>query len=124
LTFFRKFLKNPAPSLEHEELTSIIENLNNVLNTKLGYGSFLKDFGISDLNQYTSRDDIAQAVMAEVRKNLELYEPRLQLNNVTLEDDDNPLKLSFKIECTILNNSRSLKMMFDSVFSNFHIAKS
>ena len=49
-------------------LASIVENLNNVLNTKKDFGSVLTDMGIRDLNEFRSRDDIATVVVEEVKK--------------------------------------------------------
>jgi len=106
---------------DHEDLLSIVENLNNILNTKKDYGSFLADFGIRDMNEYTSRDDIVHAVMEEVKHNIEQFESRVRVIDIQIVDDENPLMLSFKVECIVQDSSKSLNMVFDSVFNSFSI---
>ena len=44
---------------EDDEITSIIDNVNNMLNTKRGYGFFLQDFGLSDHHHLSSCEDIS-----------------------------------------------------------------
>ena len=102
-------------------LNSIIANLNNILNTRMGYGSPIKDFGIRDMNEYTSRDHISSAVMEEVKRNIELYEPGVELIDITIDDDTSSFKLSFKIECRIKKNARSLRMVFDTVLNSVYV---
>jgi len=121
MPLFDKFMYHSGSRSENKDLLSIVENLNNILNTKKGYGSFLAEFGIRDMNEYTSRDDIIHAVMNEVKENIERYEPRVRVMDIVIEQDDNPFALSFKVACMVRESSKSLKMVFDSVFNNFHI---
>ena len=124
MALFKKFNNNLnlKPGSEDQYLLSIVENLNNILNTKKGYGSFINDFGMKDMNEYCSRDDIGRAVMQEVKENIERFEPRLKLINITMEENDNPFRISFKIESSIRKSKKSLRMEFDSVFNDFHVA--
>jgi type VI secretion system protein len=121
MPFFDKFTSRSTPLPENPELISIIDNLNNILNTKREYGSFLADFGIRDLNEYTSQDDIAMAVINEVEENIEKYEPRVEIVNITRAEDSNPFNIAFNIECVVRKNAQSLHMVFDSVFNNVQI---
>lgn len=121
MALFNKFMDFKKSGSSNAELLSIVENLNSVLNTKKDYGSFLTDFGIRDMNEYTSLDDIVQAVMKEVKHNIEQFEPRVRVIDIKVMQDDNPFSLSFSVECLVRGNSRSLNMIFDSVFNNFHV---
>jgi type VI secretion system protein len=121
MPFFNKFTSRSTPLPENPEMASIIDNLNNILNTKREYGSFLADFGIRDLNEYTSQDDIASAVINEVKENIEKYEPRVEIINIARSEDSNPFHIAFNIECVVRKNAQSLHMVFDSVFNNFQI---
>ena len=121
MPFFDKFTSKSTPLQENPELISIINNLNNILNTKRGYGSFLADFGIRDLNEYTSKDDIAIAVIDEVKENIEKYEPRVEIINISRSEDRNPFHIAFNIECEVRKNAQSLHMVFDSVFNSVQI---
>jgi len=103
------------------DLQSIVENLNRVLNTKRGFGHFVKDFGISDLNECTSRDALIKAVMEEVKRNIECYEPRLQLVDISVKESNNPFRISFNINCFLKSTQQALVMEFNSVLSQFKV---
>lgn len=118
MALFRKFDRRPR---ENSELISILENLNNILNTKRDYGSPLRDYGVRDLSEYKSRDEVALAVIREVRENIVRYEPRVALEEIVFNDEDNPLRLSFTIRCRLLHSDRSLRMIFDTVFNTVSI---
>lgn len=121
MSFFDKFTSRSTHSPENPELVSIIDNLNNILNTKREYGSFLADFGIRDLNEYTSQDHIATAIIDEVKENIEKYEPRVEIINISRSEDRNPFHIAFNIECEVRKNAQSLHMVFDSVFNSVQI---
>ncbi len=121
MPFFDKFSSRSLRSPENPELVSIIDNLNNILNTKREYGSFLADFGIRDLNEYTSQDHIATAIIDEVKENIEKYEPRVEIINISRSEDRNPFHIAFNIECVVRTNAQSLHMVFDSVFNSVQI---
>jgi type VI secretion system lysozyme-like protein len=121
MAFFHKFDRTPGVKPLDPYLASIVENLNNILNTKKDYGSFLTDLGIRDLNEYRSRDDISTILMEEVKKNIEDYEPRVELVDISPQKTEMSFVLSFKIECIVRNNAESLRMVFDTLFSKFHI---
>lgn len=121
MSLFNKFSyaskKGPIP----KELDSIIKNLQNVLNTRRGYGSVLNEFGIRDLNEYSSKEILSGAVMEEVKENIRRFEPRVELVDIKIEEDDNPFKLSFKIECRLKSDPKALRMIFDTVFNNISV---
>ena len=121
MPLFQKFMKNAPVRAGEPMLLSIVDNLNNILNTKRGYGSFRKDFGIRDLNEYSNRAAIAHAVVAEVRENILRFEPRVKIVDVVLENDDNPLHLSFRIECTISAAAQAYRLIFDTIFSRYRV---
>lgn len=121
MALFDKFDQRNRAGEVDSELASIIENLDNILNIRKGYGSSLLDMGIRDLNEYTSKDHIVQAVMEEVRRNIDQYEPRVELVEITAEESDSIFKISFKIDCRIRETAQSLQMIFDSVFNNFEV---
>lgn len=121
MAFFRKFVRHSELQSEDPEMTGIVANLNNILNTRKGYGSMLRDFGIRDMNEFISREHIALAVIDEVRANIEKYEPRVELVEITRVVDDNPLRLSFQIECRLRDTSQSLHMVFDTACSSIDL---
>jgi type VI secretion system lysozyme-like protein len=121
MALLNKFGDSTPAGGKNGDIQSIIENLNNVLNTKKGYGSFLNDFGIRDMNEYSSRDQLSFVIMEEVKNNIERYEPRLQLITISIEDNHDPFRISFKIECRLRDTQKALFMEFNSVYNDFHI---
>ncbi|MCK5797003.1 MAG: type VI secretion system baseplate subunit TssE [Deltaproteobacteria bacterium] len=115
------FSKFERTNIGNSELTSILRNLNNILNTKRNFGSPLPDYGIRDLSEYKSRDEIALAVIHEVRGNIARYEHRVALDEIVFNDEGDTLRLSFTIRCHLLHSSRSLRMLFDTVFNTVSI---
>jgi type VI secretion system protein len=124
MALFSKFGDSSSVVDKKDDIKDIIENLNYVLNTKKGYGSFLPDFGIRDMNEYSSRDQLAAVIMEEVKFNIERYEPRLQLLKISIEKNDDPFRISFKIECRVKDTQKALFMEFNSVYNDFHVKNS
>lgn len=105
-------------------LERILRNLENVLNSRRGYSSMLlPDLGIRTLTEYGSRDVIGAAVMQDVRECIERYEPRLRLDQIVLEPERSPLRLSFTLKCTVLDDPHELQVSFDTVFNQFDVAR-
>lgn len=123
MALFDKFMPRRRELEPSRELKDIIDNLSFVLNTRKGYGSFLKDLGIRDLNEYSSRQQIAKVIMEEVRVNIQQFEPRVRLKSIVQVEDSNPLQLSFRIECELRHNSQALHMVFDSMYSNVRLGE-
>jgi len=125
MTFFDKFktqdIQKYNSSHDYELIKSIIENLNNILNTKKQFGCFIKGFGIEDMNQFTSREYLVPLLIEEVKYNIEHFEPRLILEDIEVVDTDQPFLISFKIKCKVKDSSKSLRMEFDSIYNNFTI---
>jgi type VI secretion system lysozyme-like protein len=101
----------------------VLGNLENVLNSKRGYGSLLPDFGMRSLNEYTSREALGAAVIEDVRECIQRYEPRLRLDSMVLDEKRSALRLSFRLKCTVLDDPQELEINFDTVFHQFYVAK-
>lgn len=121
MALFNKFTARRSQPEPNSELQDIVNNLNSILNIRKGYGSFLRDLGIRDLNEYCSRQHIADAIMEEVRRNISSYEPRVRLKSIVQVEDDNPLHISFRIECSLRESSRALHMVFDSLVNTVRL---
>ncbi len=121
MPFFNKFIKTKQTSQNNEIVKSIIENLNNILNTKKDFGAFIKGFGIGDMSQFTLRDYLVPILIDEVKYNIEHFEPRLKIEKIEVIDTEHPFLISFRIKCKVKDSSKSLKMEFDSIYNNFTI---
>jgi len=109
-------------SLE-EELASIVENLNHILNTRRGYGSFLTDYGISDLSDRTNRDQLQLAVMAEVEECIRRFEPRLLLRKIEPVDAESGLRMAFRLDCDVRSTQKPFRIVFDTLYSSFDVGE-
>ena len=98
-----KLKKKPPTRLEE-----IVRHLNSLLNTKRHYGSFYEKLGISDCSSFSNQKELLETLEIEIRENLHLYEPRIELINI------NPLPhsllnhLRFELECKISDDPQSL----------------
>ncbi|MDO9270210.1 MAG: GPW/gp25 family protein [Methylobacter sp.] len=106
---------------EDHEIKSIIDNLNNVLSSKRDYGFFLHNFGLSDYKYHGSNDYIAKVLIDEITENIELFEPRMVLNNIVHIKDDKLFKLSFSLDCMIRNRPHTLKLFMDPVLGHYQV---
>ncbi len=118
MALFDKFNYNKGAGGQADSIRDIVENMNNILNTKKNYGSYLKDYGIRDLNEFNDRDGMIEIIMNEVVRCIERYEPRVEIVNVIKEEETDMFKLSFKMECVIKESKKTLNMVFDTVFNN------
>jgi predicted component of type VI protein secretion system len=106
---------------DNDEIKNIINNLNNILNTRRDYGFFLNDFGIPDHHHINSKDLISLMVINEVTKIIELFEPRMKLIDIVKTKDERGFCLSFNIECIVKNTPYSLVLSLDQKGSNYKI---
>jgi type VI secretion system lysozyme-like protein len=109
---------NSGGGLSNDVIRDIVDNMNNILNTRKGYGSYLKDYGIRDLNEFNSRDGMIEIIIDEVVRCIEFYEPRIRIVKVIKETETDMFKLSFKMECVVQNSEKTLNMVFDTVFNS------
>jgi len=121
MALFNKFKYDKGTDGRSDSIHDIVENMNNILNTKKDYGTYLKEYGIRDLNEFNSRDGMIEIIMEEVVRCIENYEPRVDIINVIKEEETDMFKLSFKMECVIRNSKKTLNMVFDTVFNNIII---
>jgi type VI secretion system lysozyme-like protein len=108
--------RGPQPGLER-----VLRNLTNVLNSRRGYSSFLPDFGMRTLTEFGSRAAIATALMQDVRECIERYEPRLRLDDLQLDKEHNPLRVSLTLKCTLLDSPQELQISFDTLLHQYNV---
>ena len=106
---------------EDFEIKSIIDNLNNVLGTKRDYGFFLQNFGLSDYRYLGTSEYIGKALIAEITENINLYEPRLVLNNIVPIKDDKLFYLAFSIDCVVREKTHTIKLFLNPVLDRYQV---
>ncbi|MCG8471654.1 MAG: type VI secretion system baseplate subunit TssE [Desulfobacterales bacterium] len=121
MSFFDRFRQNHSGGQCDHGIRGIVSNLSHILNTRQAFGSFLSGYGIRDMNEYSSRDQLSLAIMEEIRFNIESYEKRVELIDISVEDISNPFRLAFKLECRVKETHESLLMEFNSVSKNLNV---
>ena len=89
--------KNKKREIEQE----VIENLKALFNTKQNYGAWQKGLGLKSYANVNSSLGAIKEVIADIEKNITLYEKRIKLLNVQWVEGNRPLSLRFQIECLI-----------------------
>ncbi|MEY3288164.1 MAG: hypothetical protein RLZZ419_406 [Pseudomonadota bacterium] len=114
-------LAGEKSKVEDFEIKSIIDNLNNVLGTKRDYGFFLQNFGLSDYRYLGTSEYIGKALIAEITENINLYEPRLVLNNIVPIKDDKLFYLAFSIDCVVREKTHTIKLFLNPVLDRYQV---
>lgn len=113
----------PRPA-RRAALERILRNLENVLNSRRGYGApLLPDFGIRPLSGHNAGPAVAAAVMEDVRDCIERYEPRLRLDAIAPADGGSLTRLAFILKCTVLTDPHELQISFDTVLNHVAITR-
>ena len=98
-----------------DEVRSIVDNLNRILNSKKGFGYWLDGFGIGDYNEHRGRTAIVQTLVEEIKENIERFEPRVRLNEVTEVDASSPFRLKFQVSGAFVGNEKPFYIVVDSI---------
>ena len=114
MALLRKLAGHKGQDIAYD-IISIVDNLNNILNSTRDYGFFLQNFGISDYRYLSTREDIANAIIKEVNENIALFEPRVIVNGIIQVEEDKVLYLSFVIDAVVRSNGQPLKLFLNPV---------
>lgn len=120
MSFFNRFAARQRP-VQDQEQSDIIENLNHILNSKKGYGAVLRDFGIRDLAEFNDEKQVTNAVMKEVTRNIQAFEPRIEVREIESVKSESIFQLSFKLDCVLKEKRQSLNMIFDTVSNSITV---
>ncbi len=100
---------------EGDEIRSIVDNLNRILNTKKGFGHWHSDYGIGDYNQHRGRTAIVQTLVEEIKENIERFEPRVRLHEVNEVDSASPFRLKFQVSGVFVGHEKPFFIVVDSI---------
>jgi type VI secretion system protein len=107
----RKFQKRKT---ERTELDDILDNLNRILNTKKGFGSYVEQFGVGDWSAWKARQAIIDSIIAEIKENVKLYEARVRIDEIEEVKADSPFRIRFHVRCVYMDGSRPVYIILDS----------
>lgn len=97
------------------EIEAMVANLNQVLNTKKGFGYWLPGFGIGDYNEYRGRSRIVQTLIDEIKENIQRFEPRVHVDAISEVDAESPFRLRFEVSGVFVNESKPFNIVVDSL---------
>ena len=113
---FKNFLGGHATS----QLDDVIRNLSNVLGTKRGTGYFLTNFGTSDVG-FRTPEEMVQALTAEIRENVRLWEPRVEMLDIDEDWDDAGKRTRLSVRMRLRDGGEKLQVVVDLAKRTFDV---
>ncbi len=95
-------------------VSSIIRNLSNILNTKIGSAQTVPDLGTPDFTVLLgrSKQENFEELKVIIARVIEKYEPRLRNLKLEPEEEEDPFTLKFRIEGEIVMQRESFHIQF------------
>lgn len=72
----------PAALTEEAVSLRVLQDLENVLNSKLDYASFMPGFGVKDVSEYNNKDDLIKLIIEEIQRNVSLWLPSIEVVSI------------------------------------------
>ncbi|MCP4582193.1 MAG: type VI secretion system baseplate subunit TssE [candidate division Zixibacteria bacterium] len=124
MALFEKFIWSDSKANKKSKLIEkILVNLNNTLNTRKHYGTFVETLGLTDFSGYKPTETMLDSIRLEIKNNIEHHEPRMRIDTISLDKMEKPALLYFRIECQIDNSPHILNMIFNSSAGNIKVQR-
>jgi phage baseplate assembly protein W len=101
------------PELDEVE-RDVERNLRHILSTRRGYGYFVRDYGISDINLTA---ELVEKLKDEIQETVTLYEPRVEVLSINEHHDDDGAHVVLKIR--VLEGKSRRKFVLDMATRTF-----
>ncbi|HEY2027913.1 MAG TPA: GPW/gp25 family protein [Myxococcales bacterium] len=121
--FLDKFRTDRSARPGEDELDHVLRNLESVLNTKEGYGSFLRGFGLGEYTEKAGTRDLVAALLAEMKGEIRKHEPRLDAAELRPLGRDAGLAMHFELTGTVAGNPVRLRLRFDTTTGRVQVHK-
>lgn len=129
MVFFEKLVATPESNeiyrktreeKSHALLYSIKRNLETILNSRQGCAACAPSLGLKDFNDATaSSHSLCVAIIADIRSNIEQFEPRVKVNRIDyIQSGNNQLALTFRLVCGVTLKSQLELTEFDLVLNS------
>lgn len=115
---YRTFLNGQNTS----EVDDIVRNLSNVLGTKRGTGYFLDNFGTSDIG-FRTPEEMIVAVTAEIRENVRLWEPRVEIVDVDEDWDEAGRRTTLSVRMRLRESDAKIHVVVDLAKRTFDVVR-
>lgn len=94
------------------EMDDVIRNLNHVLRSKRETGYFLRNFGLNEVG-FRTPEEMVTTLTAELRENIRLYEPRVELIDIDEDYDDDGARARLVVALRLRSAKEKLQIVFD-----------
>ena len=88
----------------------VVQDISNIINSKAGFSFFDPEFGVRDLSNYTDTDQIADAAIEEIKRNIESYAKNVEVISLTKQQSTNLSRISLLLECRVANDLERIKI--------------
>lgn len=124
-SFLDKFKGREAGQLgTRHSLENVMRNIQAVLNTKEGFGSFRHDFGLGDYTAKYGTRDLLKALTEEIEQEIAHHEPRISGVKLELLGKDNGLMVHFLLTGIVNDAPCKLRLRFHTVSGNVQVEQS
>ena len=118
--FLNRFREIPHPDTG---LAHLVEDLSHVLNAQRGYGSPIRDLGLSPVDPHSNAEGVAKRLLEDVLRTVVNYVP--ELTDPVLRTLERSAELVLQIElCGRLRGTHQpvrLLLGYDQVFASFSV---
>lgn len=120
--FMDKFMGREAGQRgSRHSLENVIRNIEAVLNTKEGFGTFRHDFGLGDYTAKFGARDLLKTLTEEILEEIAHHEPRISGVKLELLGKDNELMLHFLLTGVVNDAPCKLRLRFHTVSGNVQV---
>ena len=93
------------------EMEDIRRNLNHLLTSKQGCGSFLDDFGVTETG-YRTPAEMVENLSREIRTTVARYEPRIEIIEIDEEHNNNG-SVTLMVQCRLRSTDERLQILLN-----------
>ena len=115
--FLRKHFLDGA---ELSVLEDVMQNLRWIFSTRRGSGYFLEDFGIGDVG-FRTPSEMVVSMTDEIRHNIRVYEPRVEVIDVDEDYDDNGKQPKLIVRLRLRDQKEKLEVVVDLAQKSFDV---
>ena len=105
----RKYGKTGS-EYETDKSLRVVQDISNIINSKAGFSFFDAQFGVRDLSNYTDTEQIADAAIEEIRRNIESYATNVEIISLTKQQSTTLSRISLLLECRVANDLERIKI--------------
>lgn len=103
----------PAALSEEAISMRVLQDLENVLNSKLDYASFMPGFGVKDVSEYNDKDDLIKLIIEEIERNVNAWLPSIEVVSIISIPEGDLSRIHAKIDYRLRDTGNILHIYTD-----------